>query len=465
MSNTAGLAHSVPPLQTGAKSCARCDKDFHLFRPRKNCYNCGSMVCESCSDFRTRLPQFGYTQEVRCCGYCAHFLQVSRMDYASLSKLNIKTLRGYLLSYNIPTQGMLEKQDLIHAIQSYKPIPQASEVYFRQHLPKAPEKTTSLFEGLSGLGRPESPSGSSQESSSSSSGDGWLGDIDRFFSRLLNPEERAAPTAQTTRPARSHSQSQPQPQPQSYPSTQQHPPESSRQVPPQPRARAQPSPGAGRPNTAESSPYRPPSREPPATASRTRDRTGPSSAPFASYSTPSAQPAQPTPPRSTTAAASRTPPTSSGTRQPPSPSQSPTLTLEQVLSGNTDPSTLSIKTIKALLDNSFVSYVGVVEKRDLVDRLQKLIENTKAERVMVQEQEELSKKAAASPKASRPPAGGANEDDNLCKICCDAALNCVMLNCNHMSTCMDCGKLIMEGSRMCPICREYVVRLLHVFRA
>lgn len=27
------------------------------------------------------------------------------------------------------------------------------------------------------------------------------------------------------------------------------------------------------------------------------------------------------------------------------------------------------------------------------------------------------------------------------------------------------GKKIMEGPRVCPICREYVVKLLHVFRA
>lgn len=44
-----------------------------------------------------------------------HFsLIVYKMDYAGLSNLNIKTLRGYLVSYNIPTQGMLEKQGLSH---------------------------------------------------------------------------------------------------------------------------------------------------------------------------------------------------------------------------------------------------------------------------------------------------------------------------------------------------------------
>ncbi|KAG0366701.1 hypothetical protein BGZ54_004996, partial [Gamsiella multidivaricata] len=107
------------------------------------------------------------------------------------------------------------------------------------------------------------------------------------------------------------------------------------------------------------------------------------------------------------------------------------------MSSQTNPSTLSIKTIKTILDDSFVTYVGVVEKRDLVERLQKLIDNTRAEQEMVQEQEAAAESKKVSESSKGPSGGGSSEDDNLCKICCDAALNCVMLNCNHMSTCMD----------------------------
>jgi hypothetical protein len=35
---------------------------------------------------------------------------VYKMDDAALAKLNIKTLKRYLASYNISTHGMLEKQ-------------------------------------------------------------------------------------------------------------------------------------------------------------------------------------------------------------------------------------------------------------------------------------------------------------------------------------------------------------------
>ncbi|KAF9914105.1 hypothetical protein BX616_008974, partial [Lobosporangium transversale] len=347
------------------------------------------MVCESCSEFKVKLPQFGYNHEVRCCSHCAHFLKVFKMDYAALSKLNIKTLRGYLRSYNIPTQGMLEKQDLIQAIQSYKPIPEASEVYFRQHLPSTPAKSSSLLEELTGLGRSESPSGSSDGSSSSNTGEGFLNDIDRFFSRLFGSEDQqssSSPQANRPRP-----QTQPQPRP-------------------------QPPPGAS---------YRPPPGNPPPRAQTraSQQRNVPPQQP----PRPSTMPNTPLTPNT---------PASSWSQTSQSPTQ-PKLTLEELLASRTDPSTLSIKVIKGLLDDSCVTYVGVVEKKDLVERLQKLIDNTKAEKAMLQEQEALSALGSNKPAESSKSSNSKHDDDNLCKICCDAALNCVMLNCNHMSTCMD----------------------------
>ena len=119
-----------------------------------------------------------------------------------------------------------------------------------------------------------------------------------------------------------------------------------------------------------------------------------------------------------------------------------------------DLSTLSVKVIKALLDTNCVSYIGVFEKADLVNRLQNLIENTKAEQERLKNEQEKEATAqqpqSSSSSTAAPPRGpsssenhtgasgaGSNEDDNLCKICFEASLNCVMLNCNHMSTCMD----------------------------
>ncbi|KAL0622764.1 E3 ubiquitin-protein ligase RNF34 [Plecturocebus cupreus] len=53
------------------------------------------------------------------------------------------------------------------------------------------------------------------------------------------------------------------------------------------------------------------------------------------------------------------------------------------------------------------------------------------------------------------------EDDSLCHICMDAVIDCVLLECGHMVTCTKCGKCMSE----CPICQEYVVRAVHVFKS
>lgn len=54
-----------------------------------------------------------------------------------------------------------------------------------------------------------------------------------------------------------------------------------------------------------------------------------------------------------------------------------------------------------------------------------------------------------------------NVDDNLCRICMDSVIDCVLLECGHMVTCTKCGKRMSE----CPICRQYVVRAVHVFKS
>lgn len=51
--------------------------------------------------------------------------------------------------------------------------------------------------------------------------------------------------------------------------------------------------------------------------------------------------------------------------------------------------------------------------------------------------------------------------DDLCKICMDAPIECVLLECGHMATCTSCGKVLSE----CPICRQYIVRVVRFFKA
>ena len=52
------------------------------------------------------------------------------------------------------------------------------------------------------------------------------------------------------------------------------------------------------------------------------------------------------------------------------------------------------------------------------------------------------------------------KEDDLCKICMDSLIDCVLLECAHMVSCTKCGKRLAE----CPICRQNVVRVVRVFK-
>ncbi|KAM4745967.1 E3 ubiquitin-protein ligase RNF34-like isoform 2-T2 [Anableps anableps] len=118
---------------------------------------------------------------------------------------------------------------------------------------------------------------------------------------------------------------------------------------------------------------------------------------------------------------------------------------------------LSVRQLKEILARNFVNYSGCCEKWELVERVNRLY----------REKERNTKTLMAFPS---PICNGAIrddekcpltlQDDNLCRICMDAVIDCVLLECGHLVTCTDCGKRMNQ----CPICRQYVVRAVHVFK-
>ncbi|NXO28743.1 RFFL ligase, partial [Cisticola juncidis] len=110
------------------------------------------------------------------------------------------------------------------------------------------------------------------------------------------------------------------------------------------------------------------------------------------------------------------------------------------LSSIGDINALSVRQLKEILARNFVNYKGCCEKWELLERVTRLYR-----------EKDLQHLGGAGP---------AGSEDNLCRICMDAAIDCVLLECGHMVTCTKCGKRMSE----CPICRQYVVRAVHVFR-
>ncbi|XP_014209861.1 E3 ubiquitin-protein ligase RNF34 isoform X2 [Copidosoma floridanum] len=100
---------------------------------------------------------------------------------------------------------------------------------------------------------------------------------------------------------------------------------------------------------------------------------------------------------------------------------------------------LSPKQLKDLLSMNRVDFKGCVERCELLDRACRLWEEYKKSRTVIETADE----------------------DALCKICLDAPIECVILECGHMACCINCGKQMSE----CPICRQYVVRVVRFFKA
>ncbi|KAM6931778.1 E3 ubiquitin-protein ligase rififylin [Lycodopsis pacificus] len=112
---------------------------------------------------------------------------------------------------------------------------------------------------------------------------------------------------------------------------------------------------------------------------------------------------------------------------------------------------LSVRQLKEILARNFVNYKGCCEKWELMERVSRLY----------QDQQNLLAASAVNASESGGVGGSAGPEENLCKICMDCPIDCVLLECGHMITCTKCGKRMSE----CPICRQYVVRAVHVFRS
>ncbi|KAM4809181.1 E3 ubiquitin-protein ligase RNF34 [Rhinophrynus dorsalis] len=119
-----------------------------------------------------------------------------------------------------------------------------------------------------------------------------------------------------------------------------------------------------------------------------------------------------------------------------------------------DVDALTIRQLKEILARNFVNYSGCCEKWELVEKVNRLYRENEENRRSL---ENLEGKV----EPEKECLSLSSSEDNLCRICMDAVIDCVLLECGHMVTCTKCGKRMSE----CPICRQYVVRAVHVFKS
>lgn len=101
---------------------------------------------------------------------------------------------------------------------------------------------------------------------------------------------------------------------------------------------------------------------------------------------------------------------------------------------------LSARQLKLILTRNFVDYKGCCQREELMDKVERLWREKK--RVNEQNLDDIP-------------------DENLCKICMESIIDCVLLECGHMVSCVNCGKRLSE----CPICRQYVIRAVRIFKS
>ncbi|KAJ1943209.1 hypothetical protein EC988_006293 [Linderina pennispora] len=347
----------------------------------------GQVVCSDCNKNKWYLPKYGLSTPASCCTTCDRNLRLSIRSKSELEQCAIRDLRLYLQLYGLYNpRGMLEKTDLVAAIYNHSPMPQMNEVKYRNSLPRPSAATH----------RQEQPRGSSGNWDQMFSSIGE--DIGRGMANIGQQFESLFDEDQSRR---SHGGG-----------TYQHVPAYDSNTFPRSRP---------------AHPRQPPRQQPPPEPqSRPRSAQGPAQPAAQPAARPATQPA--TRPRS----------------QPAKPAAKAVVIpeIKDLVSDNTDVSTLSAKQLKLLLHKHRVDYTHIVEKHELVERVERLVANTRLEM------------------------GRESNDNDLCKICWDEATNCVFLNCGHMCTCLECGEQIFKSERKeCPICREHIARIVHVFRA
>ncbi|GAB5588735.1 hypothetical protein Unana1_03635 [Umbelopsis nana] len=402
MNRGPGGVYAVPGLKNAnsVKECEECGKSFSIFRPKNHCRNCGSVVCNNCSENKNELPKFGYTNPVRCCDTCHEMIQMQRMGTQALLEQPMKKLKFYLSAYQLPSRGALEKQDLVRIIISSHPLSNSSEMHYRNV--KAKTLKTSRQD-------------SSLQSENGPSFSGFVNGLVDGIGDIFRDDEEPLRRQEDER-RRQQQQSRRQPQPSQHQQQQQ-----------QQRQQPIPSRQPARPNPQQN--YTRPYNDP------TTNTTPQPSQPSAVQRQQPPVPPQHRPPPSTT-----TPPRPSNSPddfQPPS--------LDTLIQAKIDPNTLSVRTLKSVLKANFVEHSKVLEKSELVTRVNRLLDDRRKE-------------------SQRTDDRGL-EDEGLCRICCDASQNCVFLECGHMVTCMDCGKKLVASRNECPICRERIIKLVHVFRS
>lgn len=122
---------------------------------------------------------------------------------------------------------------------------------------------------------------------------------------------------------------------------------------------------------------------------------------------------------------------------------------------------LSTKQLKILLTRNCIDYRGVFEKEVLREKVMQLWidHNERLERRRANARARIAK--GSTDQQNNQDSLDDIDESQLCKICMEREIDCVLLECGHYLTCVACGRKLAE----CPICRQNITRCVRTFRS
>lgn len=120
-----------------------------------------------------------------------------------------------------------------------------------------------------------------------------------------------------------------------------------------------------------------------------------------------------------------------------------------------DINNLSAKQLKTILTINCIDFRGIFEKEVLREKVLQL---------WIDHNERKARRKANNNQATNSNGSQDGSDDidekHVCKICWEREIDCVLLECGHMATCLICGKKCND----CPICRQSITRCVRTFK-
>eukprot|EP01114_Cavostelium_apophysatum_P002740 TRINITY_DN12425_c0_g1_i1.p1 TRINITY_DN12425_c0_g1~~TRINITY_DN12425_c0_g1_i1.p1 ORF type:complete len:304 (+),score=38.97 TRINITY_DN12425_c0_g1_i1:103-1014(+) len=99
---------------------------------------------------------------------------------------------------------------------------------------------------------------------------------------------------------------------------------------------------------------------------------------------------------------------------------------------------LPVSQLKLILMNNGIDFSDCFEKAELLAKIDKFCPHVRG--------------ATTSEKFEVP-------EKDLCTVCMERRIDCVLLECGHLAVCFICSKHLSE----CPICRQKIVRVVHTY--